>query len=241
MRIEKDTRKALVILVMTFAAHAGTIRGTITYEGPVPKLKPIDMRGDANCHAKHAGPVPSEALVLGEGRTMGNVFVQIKNPPEKNYKAPEDPVVISQKGCIYTPRVLGVMVDQPLLIKNDDGIMHGVHALCKKNKPFNMAMPGFRKEATKKFPRAEDFFLMICDVHPWMKSWISVMPHPYFTTTTKSGIYEIKNLPVGTYEIEVWHEKLKTQSSKVRISAKDDVQVADFTYQHPSLMKKGGK
>ena len=237
MRSEKFTCISLVILMMTFAAQAGTIKGTIYYEGPIPKLKPINMQADPICHAKHDSPVLPESIVLGEGQTMGNVFVQIKNPPRKAYKTPEEPVVISQKGCIYSPHVLGVMVDQPLKILNEDGTLHNVHALCRTNKEFNMAMPKFRKVATKTFTKAESVFLMKCDVHPWMQSWISVMSHPYFATTTKDGTYEIKGLPKGEYVIEVWHEKLKTQTLKVKIAGKDDVQLADFTYQHPSLKK----
>ncbi len=237
MRNEKYTCILLVILMVSVAAQAGTIKGTIDYEGPIPKLRPINMEADPICHAKHDGPVVSEALVLGEGQTMANVFVHIKNPPKKAYKTPEEPVVISQKGCIYSPHVLGVMVDQPLKILNEDGTLHNVHALCRTNKEFNMAMPKFRKVATKTFTKAESVFLMKCDVHPWMQSWISVMSHPYFATTTKDGTYEIKGLPKGEYVIEVWHERLKTQTLKVKIATADDEQVADFTYQRPGQKK----
>ena len=241
MRNEKYTCILLVILMMSFAAQAGTIKGTIVYEGPIPKLKPINMEADANCHAKHDTPVFPETIVLGEGRTMGNVFVHVKNAPKKSYETPEEPVVISQKGCVYAPHVLGIMVDQTMKIMNEDGTLHNVHALCKKNKEFNMAMPGFRKVATKTFKEEEFMFLMKCDVHPWMQSWISVMTHPFFDTTGKEGTYEINDLPPGNYEIEVWHERLKTQTRKVKIAGKDDVQVENFTYQHPSLKKKAGK
>ena len=238
MRSEKYICVFLVILLMTLAAQAGTIRGTIDYEGPIPRLKPIKMDADPICHAKHEGPVASESLVLGEGQTMANVFVRVKNPKKKIYETPNEPVVLSQKGCIYSPHVFGVMVDQPVKFLNEDGTLHNVHAMCKTNKEFNMAMPKFRKVATRTFTEAEDMFLIKCDVHPWMGAWISVMTHPFFATTGKEGTYEIKDLPPGEYEIEVWHEKLKTLARKVKISAEDDIQVADFTFQHPSLKKK---
>jgi len=238
MRNEKYTCILLVILMVSVAAQAGTIKGTIDYEGPIPKLKPINMEADLICHAQHDSPVLPETIVLGEGQTMGNVFVHVKNAPKKSYETPEEPVVISQKGCVYAPHVLGIMVNQQMKIRNEDGTLHNVHALCKKNKEFNMAMPKFRKVATKTFTEAEDMFLIKCDVHPWEGAWISVMTHPFFATTGKEGTYEIKGLPAGEYEIEVWHEKLKTLARKVQISAEDDIQVADFTFQHPSLKKK---
>ena len=75
--------------MMTFAAQAGTIKGTIVYEGPIPKLKPINMEADPICHAKHDTPVLPETIVLGEGQTLGNVFVRVTNAPKKGYATPE--------------------------------------------------------------------------------------------------------------------------------------------------------
>ena len=238
MRSGENTCTLLVILMLTMAAQAGTIKGTIVYEGSPPKLKPINMEADLNCHAQHDTPVLPETIVLGEGQTMGNVFVLIKNPPNKKYLAPEEPVEISQKGCIYSPHVLGVMVGQPVKILNPDGILHSVHPMCKERRDFSLAVPKFRKVITKTFLEEEFMFLMTCDVHPWMRAWISVMAHPFFATTGKEGTYEIKGLPEGEYVIEVWHEILKTQTRKVKIAGPKDVRVADFTYQHPSLKKK---
>lgn len=244
MRSGKYTCCLLVILMMAFAAQAGTIKGTILFEGKVPKLKPTPMDADPICHAKHDGPVPSERLVLGEGQTLANVFIHVKNPPKKTYKTPEEPVVVSQKGCIYTPHVLGVMVNQPFRILNEDGTLHNVHVLPKINKEFNRAMPKFKKvlDLADGFDKPEFMFFMKCDVHTWMGAWISVMTHPYFATTTTDGTYEIKDLPPGEYQLEVWHESraLKTQTHKVKIAGPDDVQVADFTWQSP-LKNKDAK
>ena len=41
-----------------------------------------------------------------------------------------------------------------------------------------------------------------------------------------------KDLGPGTYEIEVWHEKLKTKTATVTISG-DEAKVADFTFTPP--------
>ena len=96
MRTGKYTWNSLAILLLTTVAQGGTIKGTIVYEGPPPILKPINMEADPNCHTQHDTPVFSETIVLGEGQTMGNVFVRIKNPPPKKYRTPEEPVEISQ-------------------------------------------------------------------------------------------------------------------------------------------------
>jgi plastocyanin len=217
------------------SAFAGSITGTVKYEGPVPAAmkQPIQMSADPACALKHKTPVQPEALVLGPGQTLGNVFVQIKSGvPDKAYPAPAQPVTLDQNGCMYSPHVLGIMVGQPFKIINSDGLLHNVHALPNVNAGFNRAMPATVKEAEFKFTKPEPMFKVKCDVHPWMGAWVSVMKHPYFAVTGTDGKYTIKDLGPGTYEIEVWHEKLKTKTATVKISG-DEAQTADFTFTPP--------
>jgi uncharacterized protein YjdB len=47
--------------------------------------------------------------------------------------------------------------------------------------------------------------------------------------TKDDGTYEIKGLPAGDYEVEAYHEKLKTQTQKVTV--KDGDNKLDFSYQ----------
>ena len=107
---------------------------------------------------------------------------------------------MDQVGCQYVPHVMGLMVGQAFKVLNSDGILHNVHALSKVNRPFNMAMPPTRKEASETFTKEEGMFTVKCDVHPWMRSYISVSSHPFFAVTGEDGSFTIKNLPAGEYE-----------------------------------------
>jgi plastocyanin len=196
--------------------YAQAVTGTVTYEGKVPTLRPVSMDGVPECAKKHGGkPVASEALVLGPGNTMGNILVSIKNAPAG--KAPATPVVMDQKGCQYTPHVLGVMVGQQFKILNSDGVLHNVHALPKVNTQFNVAMPANRTEAVETFTKAEGTFTIKCDVHPWMQAFVQVFPHPYYAVTKADGKFSIAGLPAGNYTLEAWHEKLGTQTASVTV------------------------
>ena len=207
-----------VALTMASVAVAGTVSGTVTYDDKVPKLKPISMDADPTCAAKHDGPVPSEVLVLGADNALANVFVQVTNPPAGDHPAPSKPVLIEQNGCVYQPHVLGVMAGQPLVFKNEDGVLHNVHGLPKVNREFNLGMPPTLKEKETTFTKPEELFPVRCDVHPWMQAYVAVMSHPFFTVTGKDGKFSIDGLPDGTYTLNAWHEKLGTRTTKITIS-----------------------
>ena len=85
-------------------------------------------------------------------------------------------------------------------------------------------------EATRKFDKEEIMIPVGCDVHPWMRSYIAVVNHPFFAVTGEDGTYEIKNVPAGDYEVEVIHEKLKTQSGKITVKTGEPAKL-DLAYQ----------
>jgi plastocyanin len=221
-------------LLISGASFAGSVSGTVKYEGAVPKLRPVRMDADPGCAKKHSTPVESDMLVLGDGNTLANIFVRVsEGVPAKDYPTPSEPVVLDQIGCRYVPHVIGLMVNQQLKVLNSDGLLHNVHALPKVNPSFNQAMPASVTETVKTFSKTEGMFKIKCDVHPWRGAYISVLDHPYFDVTAKDGKFEIGDLPAGTYTIEAWHEKLKTKTATVTISG-DETQTVDFAFSPPS-------
>jgi plastocyanin len=196
---------------------SASITGTITYAGEVPTFNPISMEADPACQAKHQEPVLPELLVLGDGNTVGNIFVAVKNPPAGSHAAPPAPVVIDQVGCRYVPHVVGVMAGQPLQFRNSDGILHNVHLQPKANREQNIGMPPSQTERDLTLNTPEPMFPVKCDVHPWMQAQVAVMSHPYFDVTDKDGRYEISGLPAGTYEVEFWHERMGTQTASLTV------------------------
>jgi plastocyanin len=239
MSTKRDILAATAIMCLavvgTGSAFAGTITGTVTYEGKVPNLKAIAMDADPSCAKKHTTPVPSDVLLLGDGNTMGNILVRVVGglPAGKTWPAPKEPAVLDQNGCRYEPHVIGIQIGQPFRILNSDGILHNVHSLPKINKPFNMAMPANRKETTTSFDKEESIFQVKCDVHPWMSAFIAVMTHPFHAVTKKDGKFSIASLDAGTYEVEAWHEKLGTQKASVTIGA-GDTRTITFKFTAPA-------
>ncbi len=233
-------RKLCFLFVFVFVSFisvslsfSSSITGTVKYDGDLPKFKEIKMDADPICSTHHDKPVMPQTLVLGENNVMANVFVHItRGFPNKKYDAPATPVIVDQKGCMYTPHIIAAMVGQPVKILNPDGTLHNVHALSKINPEFNLAMPKFRAETSKTFDKEEFMFPIKCDVHPWMGAWVTVMTNPYFSVTTEDGKFAINNLPAGAYEIEAWHEKLGVQKMSVTV-AEGETKEVNLTFSKP--------
>ena len=85
----------------------------------------------------------------------------------------------------------------------------------------------------KNFPREELLIPVKCNVHPWMKSYIGVLKHPFFAVTGPDGTFTIKGLPPGSYTIAAWQEKFGTVEQQVTVGAKETKSV-DFTISPPA-------
>ena len=229
----------LIVFVLIEISFAGDVQGKITFDGNAPKMKPLRMDADPVCVANNEIQPRKEWLVLDENNGVKNVLVFVKESKSGTLVdidyVPKDKAVIDQKGCVYVPHVLGVMVGQQLDILNSDGTLHNIHALPKVNKEFNKAMPRSKKQMSVTFDKVEAPFKVKCDVHPWMGAYLGVFDHPYFAVTDDSGSYSISGLAPGKYVIEAWHEKLGSQSADITV---DDSGVSqDFTFKKPSKKK----
>ena len=228
--------QVIVLLSVVGIIYAGgSITGTITFEGKAPKMKPLKVDADPICVANNEIAPKKEWLILDENKGVKNMLVFITEGLNIDYSPPEEPVVIDQKGCIYSPHVVGIMAGQQLDILNNDGTLHNIHALPKVNKEFNKAQPRSKKKLSVKFEKPEAPFKIKCDVHPWMGAYIGVFDHPCFSVSGDDGTYIISDLKPGEYVIEAWHEKLGSQTANVTVS--DSAAHQDFTFKKPSKKK----
>lgn len=196
-----------------------SVKGTAKFEGTAPKPSRIDMSQDPLCSKLHPTPATTEDIVVGENAGLANVVVYVSDGlTSHNFQPPAQPAVLEQKGCQYKPHVLALQAGQKLNVVNSDETTHNIHPTPENNREWNMTQPhGMPLEQT--FAREEIAIPVKCNIHPWMKGYIAVFKHPYFAVTDKTGSFELRDLPPGTYTITAWQEKLGSQSQKVTISA----------------------
>lgn len=205
------------------AATAGSVTGMAMIEGTAPTLKPINMSAEPYCSKAHPTPVVPQEVVVGDKDALANVVVFVKDDLSGKYQfeTPKEPATLDQRGCMYNPHVVALMVGQTLQVKNDDQTTHNIHPMPKDNREWNKSQPPGAPPIEDMFARPEVAIAVKCNVHPWMKSYIAVFKQPYFAVTGKDGNFDLKNLPPGTYTIEAWHEKYGTSDQSVTIGPKE--------------------
>jgi len=219
------------------AAGTGTIKGHVRLTGTAPGNPIIRMGVDPMCASLNAGPTrPVQNIVVKSGDGgLANVFVTLGGTFPK-IPAPKEPVVIRQVKCVDTPRVVGVMVGQPLRIVNGDTLAHETHSITAKGNTFKVTQPHSDMvfDYTPKAP--EEMLRLGCYVHRWMVAWVGVEPHPYFNVTNETGTFTIANVPPGRQQIRAWHERFGWLTKTVDVKPGETAPI-DFAYtgqEHPA-------
>ena len=200
------------------AASTGSasVSGKIVFEGTPAPAEKVKLSADAKCVEMHKDGLMRQAIKVKDGG-LADVLVYVKSGLTGTYPAPSEPVLLDQHGCDYSPHMVVMIAGQQLKIRNSDETLHNIHPRPQTNTEFNVGQPRKGMESLKIFDKPEMLIPVGCDVHPWMRAFISVLPNPFFVVTGEDGAFEIKGLPAGEYEIEAAHGKLKTVSAKVTV------------------------
>ena len=232
MKMTSRILTATVCAATLGVASAADITGKITLKGtPPPAVELPGVKDNPDCSRFHTVPAMTQHYIVGSGGELANVVVALKGVPAKAGGESATPAMMDQKNCLYTPQIQAIQVNQKLLVKNSDPVLHNIHTLpsVKGNDEKNEGQAAKAPDKTFIFAKPEPFLKFKCDVHPWMFAWVSVFDHPYFAVTDKDGKFTIKDVPPGEYTIEARHRKAALDGVTQKITVKDSGATADFT------------
>ncbi len=202
---------ALVGLAAAGPAAAGSIKGAVLYNGPAhtPKTLPVTI-DQYVCGSQK----PDEELVVSAKRGIRNAVVSIQSPPPgAKWEGTLKPAQLDQVGCVYAPRVVVVPVGGTVDFLNSDRLLHNLHSVSKDNAPFNRTQP--RGRAVSMTFTKPEIVRIDCDLHSWMRAWVAVAEHPFYTVTGGDGEFTLEGVPPGRYTIQIWQETLGTTTREV--------------------------
>jgi plastocyanin len=203
--------------------QAGTIFGQVNFSGDKSASKPISMDSVPACAKQHPMVIQPEDLIVNRNGTLRNVFIHLKTGvPSRDWPMPTTNVQLDQKGCVYSPRVVALRIGQTLEIGNADKMNHNVHPTPRRNPEFNEVQPPGGDKMMKRFTTPETMIPFVCNVHPWMRAFVNVVEHPFFTVTGNDGSFNFAGVPPGEYEIEAIHEVFGAKTFTVSIGNREE-------------------
>jgi plastocyanin len=205
-------------------AHAGSITGTVSAEG-----KP-----EAQAQAGDGGAYDSRKLKFAEKvnySELHDFIVYIEGPLVTNVDASKLTATvethrITQKGALFSPHVLPVLVGTTVEWPNNDDIYHNVFSMSD-TKPFDLGLymhPEVKKITFDKPGRVDVF----CSIHSRMNCIVLVLQNPWYAAADAGGRYRIPNVPAGKYILKAWHERVPAETKEITVPADGEVRV-DFT------------
>jgi plastocyanin len=150
-------------------------------------------------------------------KNSADAVVYVDSIPGKVFPPPKDHVQIDQKGMVFIPHVLPVLVGTTVDFLNSDPFLHNVFTPDKCAEKFNLGSwpQGHVRSYTFKKPCVAT---LLCNVHPEMEAFAVAVSTPYFAVTDPQGAYVIKDVPDGAYTVRVWHPKLKEAVQPVTVA-----------------------
>ena len=224
---------ALILNQNVSAAGEGKISGTVKFDGTAPHMRGIDMSKDPYCVKAHASdPAKMETTVVGSGNGLQNVVLYNSDGLTGSAltAVPSEEPVFDQKGCVYSPHVLAMDINQKFKVTTSDQTTHNIHPNPNPmtgNIPWNQSQPPGAAPVEKSW-KATEMIPVQCNIHPWMHGWFTVVKGPY-ATSDASGNYTLNNVPPGSYTVTAWQEELGTQTQKVTVAA-GGAASANFTF-----------
>ncbi len=132
---------------------------------------------------------------------------------------------IEQKGALFNPHVMPVVVGTTVEWPNEDTILHNVFSFSEA-KEFDLGLyksPEVKSVTFDKAGRVDVF----CSIHTRMSCIILVLPNPFFAAANDRGVYAITNVPPGNYKLKAWHERLPALTQEIVVPAEGTVKM-DF-------------
>ena len=218
--------------------NGGTIKGTVTWSGPLPQGLELPINKDPNvCDPEHRKFANTDRLIVAPDGGVANTVVFLKNIDHgKAMNLPEVRRSLDQRHCRYEPHILIVPLGEALVMKSSDPVLHTVHMTGAAT--FNVPFPFSDRVIAKDMTNAGSVSLRCNGGHIWMNAEMMVVPHPYYAVTDQNGTFELTDVPAGNYELVAWHEGWHIVGREAAIDVFSQAPIQRAVFSEPKTWEK---
>ena len=194
--------------------NTGSISGQMKWEGeiPIPEIVetiPNSQAGEL-LQKKQRRSIPNQPRIDSSTRGVGNAVVFLRGvPPSKCKPWQHGPVRIEQRDGEY--HILQDGVDSPfgfvrrgesVTMVSRDRFFYSLHADGAAY--FSMMFPEPDQPAERSLKKNGIVELTSGAGYFWMRAYLFVDEHPYYTRTDEQGHFSLEEVPPGQYELICW-------------------------------------
>ena len=173
---------ALVVFVTPSSGQQVSVSGQIELSGSA--AKGTDDLSDAVVWLNPAGDL---------------TVSPVSSPPRERKQ-------LLQKNKSFSPHLVVIPVGSAVDFPNKDPFFHNVFSLFE-GKRFDLGLYEAGSTRSVVFNRVGVSYIF-CNIHPEMSAVVISLKTPYHGISDHKGLISIPNVPSGTYDIEVWHERV---------------------------------
>lgn len=202
------------------AATCGTLAGRVTWSGSRPVVPDWEIQvhpfGGPGLQAKQVRPNPNRPIIDADSCGVASAVVFLRNVDLANARMwAHASVLVEQEGGQFRVRQgdrqarFGfVRRGEPITMVSRDDTFYALHA--EGAAYFTLMFPDPNKALERTLPQRGIVELTSGVGYYWMRAYVFVDDHPYYTTTDNRGQYQLTQVPAGKYEVVCWMPSWKT-------------------------------
>jgi plastocyanin len=207
----------------TSAMHPQQQTGTVS--GKIELLAvPVSVREERGTPYRKSGMMSLKHRFSHSMDEYKNIVVYLEGEGLRESRLQNAPKArMDQQDAEFIPYVLPIQRGTVIDFMNQDNTYHNVFSLSPTKK-FNIGRRPTGQAVPVLFDKA-GVVQIFCDIHSHMTAFVVVLDNPFFVQPDGKGRYRIDHVPVGTYYVKVWDERLSAHDEKITIDPGSSVTV----------------
>src|SRR5258706_9426963 len=209
---------------ITPVATAGTITGSVDFEGTAPVAEVIRPSADQKVCGNS---IIAKNVSLAGTRVAGAVVWLTDIRAGKPFALARR-FDLTNDSCTLDPFVQVMPTNGTLNVGNDDRVLQ-TNRFINVGTGQVVAVAPFNDDGevvpVDRFTVPAEIEV-VSEQHPWTHAWMAVLDHPYYAQTAANGTFSIDGVPPGRYRIRAWHPSLGFVDDSVTVAAGQQASVA---------------